>query len=142
MYAKAFLIAALLSSLAVGNPVPGKNRPITDKEWEALKSGGLKNRAPGGSVNVPITEAKMKALRDAGLAGRSDGLAARDKVMNCGHLVSGIGGSDGHGKWIPVSQFRNVANEFCTWPMVPFKQTGFFSVTNSYRQCVRWNRHR
>ncbi|XXH02556.1 hypothetical protein Hte_008933 [Hypoxylon texense] len=110
MYTKIFLIAALLSSLTAGNPVPGKNQPITDKEWQALKAGGLKAR---GSVNVPISEAKMKALRDAGLAGRSDGLAARDKVMNCGHLVSGSGGSNGHGKWIPVSQFGNVANEFC-----------------------------
>ncbi|KAI0379831.1 hypothetical protein F5Y04DRAFT_282307 [Hypomontagnella monticulosa] len=114
MYAKAIITAVLLSAFAAGTPFPAEvNQPITDAEMQALKDIGLKTRAPAGSLNVPITEAEMKALRDAGLDSRSDGLTPRDKKLNCGHKVNGKGGSNGHGKWIPVAQFSAVANEFC-----------------------------
>ncbi|KAI0405235.1 hypothetical protein F4802DRAFT_189283 [Xylaria palmicola] len=112
MYTKLFLSVALLSALASSVPTPGDvNVPISDEELQRLRDAGLKARGP--AVNVPITEAEMHALEDGGLSGRGDGLRARDKVMNCGHLVSGKGGSDGHGKWIPVDQFSQVANQFC-----------------------------
>ncbi|KAI2626992.1 hypothetical protein GGS26DRAFT_592612 [Hypomontagnella submonticulosa] len=116
MYAKSLLVAFLLSAFVTGNPMPKnpkKNQPITDAEWKALKEGGLKARAPKTSVNVPITDAEMKALRDLGLDTTSSGLMTRDYKMNCGHLVTGSGGSNGHGKWIPVKQFSQVAEEFC-----------------------------
>ncbi|XXH00591.1 hypothetical protein Hte_006939 [Hypoxylon texense] len=114
MYAKPIFIAALLSAFVAATPVPAEvNQPITDAEWQALRDAGLKARVPG-SVNVPITDAEMKALRGLGLDSRSgEGLLPRDRKMNCGHKVNGKGGSNGHGKWIPVAQFGQVANEFC-----------------------------
>ncbi|KAI1179825.1 hypothetical protein F4777DRAFT_401181 [Nemania sp. FL0916] len=114
MYTKFFVSAALLCSVASAVPAPASvNVPISDAEMQRLKDGGLKVRSPA-NVNVPITQAEMRALEDGGLAGRSDGLQARDKVMNCGHLVTGKGGSNGHGKWIPVDQFGQVADTFCS----------------------------
>ncbi|OTA94371.1 hypothetical protein M434DRAFT_29992 [Hypoxylon sp. CO27-5] len=106
MYAKSFLVIALLSILVASTPMSGSvNVPIPDAQLSALKSGGLKVR--GSQVNVPITAAEMRSL-EAG------GLEARDKVMNCGHLVTGKGGSNGHGKWIPVDEFSQVAETFCS----------------------------
>ncbi|KAI0834149.1 hypothetical protein F5Y06DRAFT_300859 [Hypoxylon sp. FL0890] len=113
MYAKSFFAIALLSTFVAGTPIPGSvNAPITDAQMAALKSGGLKAR--GSRVNVPITAAEMSSLEEGGLAGRGDSLQARDKVMNCGHLVTGKGGSNGHGKWIPVDEFSQVAETFCS----------------------------
>ncbi|KAK7959367.1 uncharacterized protein PG986_004221 [Apiospora aurea] len=114
MYARSFIAALLLTGLVAGSPMPGKNQPITDDEWAALKSGGLKARSPK-SVNQPITDDEWSALKSGGLKARDDGgLEARDHKMNCGHKVNGKGGSNGHGKWIPVAQFSKVADEFCS----------------------------
>ncbi|KAI1414300.1 hypothetical protein F5Y13DRAFT_188400 [Hypoxylon sp. FL1857] len=113
MYAKSFFAITLLSALVASTPVPGSvNVAITPAQMAALENGGLKAR--GSQVNVPITDAEMRSLEDGGLAGRSDGLEARDKLMNCGHLVTGKGGSGGHGKWIPVDEFSQVAETFCS----------------------------
>lgn len=114
MYAKSLLAAAFLATFVAAAPAPGTvNAPITDIEWDALTSGGLKARSLTG-VNVPITEEEMKALEVAGLKARSEGsLVARDHKMNCGHKVTGKGGSNGHGKWIPVGEFTEVAETFC-----------------------------
>ncbi|KAH9900214.1 hypothetical protein F4778DRAFT_792117 [Xylariomycetidae sp. FL2044] len=109
MHAQTLFFAALLAGLGSTDPLPDKDVPITQAEWTALREGGLKARA---SVNVPITKDEMAALVAGGLKPRG-GLDARDKVMNCGHKVNGKGGSNGNGKWIPVQQFANVANEFC-----------------------------
>ncbi|KAI2633333.1 hypothetical protein GGS21DRAFT_129008 [Xylaria nigripes] len=113
MYAKYFIAAAaLLLTVVSAVPTPGSvNVPISAEEMQRLKDAGLKARSS--SINVPITDAEMSALESAGLAGRSVGLEARDKVMNCGHHVNGKGGSNGHGKWIPVNEFRKVADKFC-----------------------------
>ncbi|KAI1501828.1 hypothetical protein F5X99DRAFT_428071 [Biscogniauxia marginata] len=112
MYIKPFFAIALLSALVASTPTPGTvNAPITDEELERLRESGLKVRSS--SVNLPITDAEMRALENGGLAGRSANLQARDKVMNCGHLITGKGGSNGHGKWIPVDQFIQVADSFC-----------------------------
>ncbi|CAJ2506457.1 Uu.00g005870.m01.CDS01 [Anthostomella pinea] len=111
MYTKSILAAALLSTIVASSPMPADvNVPITDAEMQALEAGGLKAR--GGSVNVPITDAEMAALEAGGLNSRID-IQARDKVMNCGHLVTGKGGSNGHGKWVPVDQFGQLADTFC-----------------------------
>ncbi|KAI1366809.1 hypothetical protein F5Y08DRAFT_350703 [Xylaria arbuscula] len=141
MYTKFFLTATLSSLLVSASPTPASvNQPITDAEMQALVDGGLKVRSPNpAEVNQPITDEEMQALIDGGLKVRSlakavnapitarelealnaggllnntNSLAARDKVMNCGHLVTGSGGSDGHGKWIPVDKFQQQADEFC-----------------------------
>ncbi|KAK8029565.1 hypothetical protein PG993_010856 [Apiospora rasikravindrae] len=52
----------------------------------------------------------LAALKSGGLKAHGNGgLEARD------HKVNGKGGSNGHGKWIPVPQFSKVADEFCKW---------------------------
>jgi hypothetical protein len=74
----------------------------------------ITTRSP--KMNEPITDAEYKALQAAGLKVRAEDdheLITRDSTMNCGHLVSGKGGSNGHGKWVPVQAFANLANEFC-----------------------------
>ncbi|KAL8950647.1 MAG: hypothetical protein Q9222_003331 [Ikaeria aurantiellina] len=117
MYRKAVLLASLFSYLAVANPVPADvNAPITDAEWSALKASGLQRRGDAATVNQPISAAERANLEAAGLTPDSkkrDTLTKRDNVMSCGHLVTGKGGSGGHGKWIPVAQFATVADEFC-----------------------------
>ena len=115
MHQKAVLLMALLPFLTSAIPAPADvNVPITDVEWAALKDGGLDRRGAA-SVNQPITDAEWQALEAGGLDTRDNGvsLAKRDKVMNCGHRVTGKGGSNGNGKWIPVAQFSDVADEFC-----------------------------
>lgn len=114
MYKTAAVLVSLYAFLTVANPVPADvNVPITDPEWSALQEGGLQRR-DAASVNQPITDSEWQAL---GLSPTDDGvsLTKRDKVMNCGHHVTGKGGSNGHGKWIPVAQFSDVADEFCTF---------------------------
>jgi hypothetical protein len=122
MYTKAIFAATFLSVMAAANPVPGDvNVPISDAEWQALRDSGLKPRA---TVNQPISDAEWQALEDAGLKARDDSssLVTRDKVMNCGHLVTGKGGSNGHGKWIPVAEFADIADTFCqSSPFSPSK---------------------
>ncbi|KAI1868477.1 uncharacterized protein JN550_006393 [Neoarthrinium moseri] len=134
MYSKTFFVAAVLSGLVVSGPLPGsselqsrepgKNVAITDAEWARLKGAGLKaressalaGRTPASKHNVPITDDEYEALKAGGLMARDDnesGLQARDKVMNCGHLVTGEGGSNGHGKWIPVGAFGEAVSTFC-----------------------------
>lgn len=115
MYIKALLATFMLSSLALATPLPGDiNVPITDTEWEALRAGGLKARS---NVNQPITAPEWAALEGAGLTARNESSSqnvARDSVMNCGHHVTGKGGSNGHGKWVPVKEFVQMADTFCT----------------------------
>ncbi|KAI1133835.1 hypothetical protein F5Y05DRAFT_276688, partial [Hypoxylon sp. FL0543] len=118
MHIKSFFTIALLSALVAGTPTPeplGSDVPITDAEWEALRSGGLKARS---KVNVPISDADMKALealRKSGTKRRGEGLETRDSnyVMNCGHKLSGSGGSGGNGIWVPVNQFYPLVDSFC-----------------------------
>ena len=122
MYGKILLTVTLLAGLVAANPMPqgkGKvNQPISDTEWDALRSGGLRARSAA-KVNQPITDAEYQALNDGGLRRRNvseeaaSSLVARDSTMNCGHLVTGSGGSNGHGKWVPVQQFADLAAEFC-----------------------------
>ena len=112
MHTKNLLCAAsLFTAMAIASPTPADieslrrrdpppasvNQPITDGEWAALNSGGLNKR---------IAEADS-----------SNDLEARDSVMNCGHTVTGKGGSNGHGKWVPVSQFEGAAHTFCKYPL-------------------------
>ena len=110
------LIAAYIAVSAFGKPLPGsQNAPITDAEWQALKDGGLKARGSS-SVNQPITDPAWQALESGGLSKREDSpneIFRRDKTMNCGHLITGKGGSNGYGKWVPVQQFADLANKFC-----------------------------
>ena len=118
MHARLGLAASLLLAFASANPVPASvNAPISDAEWANLKEGGLKARnAQPAQVNQPISDAEWQALEDGGLRrrdGEANALVARDKVMNCGHKVNGKGGNNGHGVWIPVEQFAQVADEFC-----------------------------
>ncbi|KAL9044321.1 MAG: hypothetical protein Q9214_002534 [Letrouitia sp. 1 TL-2023] len=116
MHRKAVLLVSIFSFLAASNAVPADiNVPITHAERSALYGGGLQRRG-NAKVNKPITKAEWKALEAAGLdhKDRRASLTKRDKVMNCGHLVTGYGGSNGHGKWIPVKDFSDVADEFCS----------------------------
>ena len=112
---RAALLISLLPFLASAIPAPADiNVPITDAEYASLYDGGLERRHAA-NVNQPITPAEWENLESSGL-GRRDGIDSiikRDKVMNCGHLVTGKGGSGGHGKWIPIAQFAQVADEFC-----------------------------
>ena len=116
MHFSAALIAAYIAVLALAKPLPGtENAPITDVEWQALKDGGLKARGSS-NANEPITDAEWNALESGGLSKREDSpseLFRRDKTMNCGHLIKGNGGSNGHGKWVPVQQFADLADKFC-----------------------------
>lgn len=133
MQVKAVFATALLCALTGASPIlsgssqvaarsPDRNVPITDKEMAELNASGAKVRSES-TVAVrspkkdePITDEELKALEAAGLKvrdGEEHELITRDKVMNCGHLVSGKGGSNGHGKWVPVQAFANLANEFC-----------------------------
>ena len=106
------LAATLLAATVVANPVPGQNVPITDTEWTALTNTGLDKRSPNSpKVNQPISDAEWATLNSVGLNRRD--LDRRDKTMTCGHLRDGSGGSNGHGKWIPVSVFGDLAHEFC-----------------------------
>lgn len=109
---------AFLVALAAASPVPGNvNVPISDAEWTALRSDGLKAREAQSTVNQPISDAEWQALKDAGLKRRDNGdgssIVARDNVMNCGPHVTGKGGSNGHGKWVPVARFTKLADNFC-----------------------------
>ncbi|KAL8709976.1 MAG: hypothetical protein Q9220_005427 [cf. Caloplaca sp. 1 TL-2023] len=117
MYRKSVLLVSLLSCLAIANPIPADvNVPITDAEWSALAEGGLQRRGDA-TINQPISAAEWANLDAGGLTPDSkkrDTLIKRDKVMNCGHLINGKGGSGGHGKWIPVSQFATVTEKFCS----------------------------
>ena len=116
MHRHGVLLASLFSLLAAAKPVPGSvNVPITDAEWAALEESGLQRRGDAASINQPITALEWQNLEAGGFNSSEDGqsLTKRDKVMNCGHTVTGDGGSGGHGKWIPVAQFSTVANEFC-----------------------------
>lgn len=115
MHHKSVLLIALLPFFTSAIPAPGNvNVPITDAEWSALQAGGLARRSPA-TVNQPITDSEWEALEAGGLSKRANDIAfaKRDSVMNCGHLVTGKGGSNGHGKWIPVAQFSDLANQFC-----------------------------
>ena len=119
MFCKTIIAASILAWLVIANPVPANvNQPITDSEWDNLYSGGLQRRH-GAKVNQPITDAEYQALSDGGFNRRNasdetiSSLVVRDKTMNCGHLVTGKSGSGGHGKWVPVQQFADLAEQFC-----------------------------
>ncbi|KAL8949582.1 MAG: hypothetical protein Q9222_004318 [Ikaeria aurantiellina] len=107
--------------MAAANPLPkNAEKEITPAEWAALRSAGLVERSPKNAPK-PITPAETQALKDAGLGRRNyeasiearEALEARDKTVTCGHLVTGIGGNEGHGVWIPVQDFADQADEFC-----------------------------
>ena len=119
MHLSVALVMTSIAASAFANPIPGsQNAPITDAEWQALQEGGLKARGSDASVNQPISDAEYQALQDGGLTKRQDSpseLFKRDKVMNCGHLITGKGGSNGHGKWVPVQQFADLADTFCEY---------------------------
>lgn len=124
MHISSILAATTLLALSAANPVPATvNAPISDAEWDALRDAGLKTRdAQPATVNQPISDDEWQALKDGGLTRRSDSstLIARDKTLNCGHRVNGKGGSNGHGKWIPVAQFVEAADRFCELCLIPF----------------------
>lgn len=126
MQSISLLALASFLCFSAANPLPANvNTPISDAEWASLRDGGLKPRnALPGTVNQPISDSEWQALRDGGLSRRGDevSLVARDKVMNCGHLITGKDGSDGHGKWIPVADFVEAADRFCKYS---------FSLTNT-----------
>lgn len=119
MQLSSLLTVAILLSLSTANPLPSSvNTPISDAEWSSLRDGGLGSRDAGpGTLNQPISESEWQALQDGGLSRRENKkvLVARDKVMNCGHLITGKGGSDGHGKWVPVADFVEAADRFCKY---------------------------
>lgn len=127
MQTKAIIIAALLYGLAGAAPTAGKkNTAITKEEYAKLRDNGLKVRdelpvittRSAKKKNTPISKEEYAKLRDAGVKVRGESshdLTVRDKTMNCGHLVTGSGGSNGHGKWIPVKQFAKAADEFCMY---------------------------
>ena len=122
MHPTAILAVLTFTAGIFASPLPADiDVPISDAEWQALKDGGLKVRNAQSSVNQPISDAEWQALEDGGLSKREDAasLFKRDKVMNCGHLVTGKGGSNGHGKWIPVPQFGDVADTFCKETRLP-----------------------
>jgi hypothetical protein len=110
MHAKALLATILLSTMVVATPMPGKNKPISAAEWDALKNGGLKARR---GQNVPISNDEMARLKEGGLLQRDGGLEARDSVMNCGKSFTGDTRIGGSGKWVPRTQFERLAEEFC-----------------------------
>ncbi|KAL8794953.1 MAG: hypothetical protein Q9195_002535 [Heterodermia aff. obscurata] len=98
--------------LIAANPLPSNvNTPISEAEWASLRSGGLESRATrtNATINQPISSSEWQALQAGGLSGA---LVARDKVMNCGRLITGKGGSHGHGVWIPVGDFVEAAERF------------------------------
>jgi hypothetical protein len=112
MFAKKLVFVLLLTFGAFASAEPGRNVPISDAEWEALTEAGLKRRA---DINKPISDVEYAALEAGGLTTKGvNELEARDHVMNCGHRVTGKGGSNGHGKWVPVAQFKTLARSFCT----------------------------
>lgn len=124
MQVKACLATILLSNVLSINAAP----------WSvngATTSSSLSKRGDSPSVNQPITDAEWENLKAAGLGKRSTdtdtdesaALVARDYTMNCGHLVTGKGGSNGHGKWVPVYQFETLAREFCMF---------FFAISPSF----------
>ena len=117
MYAAAVLTTTCLIIGALANPLPANvDVPISDSEWQSLKEAGLRARSAQSNVNQPITDAEWQALREAGLSKREDAASSifrRDKTMNCGHKVTGKGGSNGHGKWVPVDKFVDQADTFC-----------------------------
>ena len=119
MQSISLLALASFLCFSAANPLPANvNTPISDAEWANLRDGGLKPRdALPGTVNQPISDSEWQALHDGGLSRRGDevSLVARDKVMNCGHLITGKDGSDGHGKWIPVADFVEAADRFCKY---------------------------
>ncbi|GFF52467.1 hypothetical protein IFM61606_06423 [Aspergillus udagawae] len=111
MFAKKLVFVLLLTFGAFASAEPGRNVPISDAEWEALTEAGLKRRA---DINKPISDVEYAALEAGGLTTKGvNELEARDHVMNCGHRVTGKGGSNGHGKWVPVAQFKTLARSFC-----------------------------
>jgi hypothetical protein len=115
MVGKKTLSVLLFSFLVAANAAPANvNVPITEEEWEALRANGLQRR-DAANVNLPISTTEWQNLEAGGLFARDqeNAFTKRDKVMNCGHKVTGKGGSNGHGKWIPVGQFLQVAQRFC-----------------------------
>ena len=135
MHTTTLLAAFFFSALTAASPVPADvNVPISDAEWAALRDDGLDARGMQASVNQPITDAEWAALDAEGLQ-RRDGdvsLVPRDKILTCGHLVSGKGGSNGHGVWVPVSQFLDVADTFCK--STPFCTSAFLLCTSEARK--------
>ena len=124
MHPTAILAIIAFAAGISANPVPANvDVPISNAEWQALRDGGLKARSAQSTVNQPISDAEWQALQDGGLSKREDAASIfkRDKVMNCGHKVTGKGGSNGHGKWIPVQQFSDVADTFCKKPHLSIK---------------------
>ena len=149
MHPTAILAALAFTAGILATPVPANvDSPISDAEWQALRDGGLKVRSAQSSVDQPISDAEWQALEDGGLSKREDAasLFKRDKVMNCGHLITGKGGSNGHGKWIPVQQFSDLADTFCKEiplpvpPVLEDGHTGTNSSGNSADSKTRKNR--
>lgn len=122
MHPTAILAAFAFTAGISATPVPANvDAPISDAEWQALRDGGLKVRSAQSTVNQAINDAEWQALEDGGLSRREDAASIfkRDKVMNCGHRITGKGGSNGHGKWIPVQQFSDLADKFCKESPLP-----------------------
>ena len=122
MHSTVIIAAIAMTAGILANPVPANvNQPISDTEWQALQDGGLKARSAQSTVNQPISDAEWRALQNGGLSKREDAgsIFKRDKVMSCGYLVTGKGGSNGHGKWIPVAQFSDLADTFCKETRLP-----------------------
>ena len=117
MHARAVFTTTCLIVGTLTNPLPADvDVPISESEWQSLREGGLKTRSAQSSINQPITGVEWQALQQGGLSKREDAPASifrRDKVMNCGHKVTGKGGSNGHGNWVPVDTFADQADTFC-----------------------------
>ena len=118
MHTSMIFLGISLYSLTTASPVPADvNVPITSAEWTNLGDGGLTRRDAQATVDQPITDAEWTALQDGGLSRRDESapssLIARDSTITCGHLVTGKGGSGGHGKWNPVAEFSQMADRFC-----------------------------
>ena len=138
MHPTAIIAVIAFTTGIFANPVPANvDSPISDAEWQALRDGGLKARNAQSSVNQPISDAEWQALQDGGISKREDAASIfqRDKVMNCGYRVTGKGGSNGHGKWIPVQQFSDVADTFCKKTQLPL--TVSLEIWNNRRLAAR-----
>ena len=120
------LIAFIGSSTA--NPLPEPAPGIT--------SSALARRGAA-KVNQPITDAEMAALQAGGLT-TTGTKVKRDKVMNCGHLVTGYGGSNGHGKWVPVADFADIAHEFCESPLPIYFQIDVYVWVQAVIADICW----
>ncbi|KAI9712985.1 MAG: hypothetical protein M1812_006733 [Candelaria pacifica] len=114
MQMNGFLTAAILASVVAATPTPTPEevfKPGTADEGRVGKRGSNPH------VNQLISDAERTQLNKLGFENfkkcSENTLTSCDKTMNCGHKVTGKGGSNGHGKWVPVADFETLAHEFC-----------------------------